>query len=207
MQNYSVPDFMSYYGGSFLLHPVTNEVVKIVGEDHEREGHVRLSDKSTVHLKELDWKHVQTPQLGYRSLESGRLLYYVSRRAQRIREKGVTPVAIMIEVPNIVSALAQQLGYSDDVQRLGVLNDKLAKSLFYPEYIGMKEAVEQLSDKPHAVAFALSSDWAVSIGLHKDKPYLLHYKNSRVAFSGDGKTWTFNDPDARYIFDRSKVNG
>jgi len=205
MHHYSRDDFISYYGGSFLLSPSTNKVVRVLQGDPARESHVILTDKSSVHLRDLDWKHVKTPQLGFRTLENGRLLYYVQRRAVRERQKGVTPVAIVIDIPGIMTSIAQELGYSQDVARLAQLNDKLAEAIFHPEFVSMEDALELLASKRHAVAFALSPDWAITLGLHSDKRYLLHYKNRRAGHSVDGKKWAFNDSDVEYIFNRSKL--
>lgn len=204
MHHYAMADFLSYYTGSWLLHPKTGAVVRVIRDDPEnRQTHVRLSDKTSVPLSELDWKHVQTPRLGYRCLEGGRLLYYVSRRASRIREKGVTPAAIVIDVPNVVASIAGVLGYVDTLSKHAALGDKLAPAIFNPEFVTLKDAMKALKSKKHAIGFALSNDWAVTLGLHKENPFLLSYKNARVGSSMDGESWKFSDTDAQYIFDRS----
>lgn len=205
MHNYNINDFLRYYTGSFLVHPRTGNVVKVLGPDKETGASVRLSDKTNVTLEELDWKHVQTPQLGYRSLQDGRLLYYVTRRPSRLTTKGVTPEAIVIEVPPMVQQIADMLGYGDETTKNARLETTLAESIYNPEFKKLEEAVELLSSRKHAIAWALSNNWAVSIGLHDSAKYFLHFKNARVASSKDGKRWKFIDEDSEYIFNRSSL--
>lgn len=203
MHNYNLNDFLRYYTGSFLLHPRTGKVVKVVGPDKEVAGAVRLSDKSAVTLHELDWKHVQTPSLGYRSLQDGRLLYYITRRPSRLTTKGVTPEAIVIEVPTTVQQIADFLGYGNETIKNARLEATLAEAIYNPEFKKLEEAVESLSSRKHAVAYALSNNWAITLGMHNASKYFLHFKNSRVASSVNGKKWKWNDGDSEYIFNRS----
>jgi hypothetical protein len=206
MDRYTPQDFVSYYGDSWFINPSTGSIVRILSLDDNRPNtHVKLSDKTSIPIRDLDWKHVVTPPLGYRCMENGRLLYYVSRRPLRGRPKGVTPQAIIVETPGIMSAIASKMGYEADVSRLCVLNEKMAKSLWEPEFMQLRAAVDLLTSKAHAVAAALNPNWAITIGLHEDKRFLLHYKNNRVGFSPDGKSFSFSDVDAQYIFDRSGI--
>ena len=206
MHKYTRDDFMGYYGRSFLLHPTKNTIVTLVGAGPQPDE-VALSDNSFVKLQDLDWKHVQTPRLGYRTWKDGRALYHVVRHAGRRREKGVMPAAIVIDVPYPVSAVASQLGAAaaDEVMLNKQLTKGLAEQLFNPTFTSMRDAVDGILNKPHAIGYALSNDWAVSLGLYKDTPLVLHFKGARVASSVDGRRWTWYDNDAKFVFTKAGV--
>lgn len=202
MHNYDLADFLQYYTGAHILHPRNDTVVKVVGQDRNNPGYVLFSDKTSATLQEIDWKHVQTPPLGYRHLMDGKFLGYVQRRAGRRAEKGVTPSAITIEVVGVVAQLANAIGVGADVMKHAVLDDKLASNIFHPEFKTVEEAVNLLTTKKHALGYAISNDWAVTLGLFASAPFLLHFKNARVAGSKDGKAWKWDDEDAQFVYER-----
>jgi hypothetical protein len=202
MQHYSVEDFLTYFGTSWFLHPNTGEVVQAVGRDREDPERIILSTKEKVKLSELDWKHVAVPILGYRSLFDGKALYYIARRAGRRTQKGVTPHAITITIPPIIRELASECGWCDDVRKHATLDDRVSKLIWKPEYVSLADAINNLKNKKHAIGYALSPNWAVTLGLYKDEPFLLHFKNLRVGGSKDGETFTFYDKDSEKLFNQ-----
>lgn len=205
MHNYDLATFCRYYTGSFILHPTNDTIVKVMGASRQVAEAVSLSDKTHVRLSELDWNHVQTPQLGYRTMLDGKALYYVTRRAGRLTEKGVTPSAIVVEIPSIVQALSNNLDSAEDLQKHCVLEQRLADVIFRPEFTPLPAAVQFLKDRKHSIAFAVSNNWAVTLGLYKTQPFLLHFKNQTVAHSMDGEKWDFLDEDAEIIFNKSSI--
>lgn len=201
MNHYNVQDFLRYYGNSFMLHPHTGETFRVYAQDPNNPNCIITDKKDSVRLEDLDWKHVQTPDaLGYRGLLDGKALYYITRKAGRRTRKGVTPEAIMIGIPTTVRALAQEIGAMADIEKHAILQDWIAKAIFKPEFMSMAAAVDALCTKKHTLGFALSPNWAITLGLYKDEPLLLHFKNIRVAGGKDGRTWKFYDKDAESLF-------
>lgn len=199
MHNYALGDFLGYYQKSWVLHPHTNEVVQVVGPAGAANS-VELSDKSVVGLAELDWKHVQTPRLGFRHTNDGAQLFYVERHAGRRREKGVIPAAIEISVPAEVAAAAGVIGAKEDILNNAKLNKQLVKQLFSPTFVALPSAIGRLKSEPLAVGFALSYNWAVCLGSHKEEPFILMFKKRNVAHSVDGNTLVWYNEDAKHLF-------
>lgn len=206
MNQYSMVDFIRYYGDSWMIHPLTGELFRIRGQDPDKPNtNVLTTAGDSIALESLDWLHVRTPDvLGYRGLLDGKALYYLTRKAGRRTRKGVTPEAIIITIPSIVEQLAQETGHDNDVRKHATLQDWLAREVFKPQFVTLEDAVERLQSKKHTLAFALSPNWAVTLGLYKQEPFLLHFKNIRVAGSDDGKKWSFYDKDSATLFNQFK---
>ena len=200
MNHYGPRDFSSYYAGSWIVHPETKAIVSVVrvGSD----GVVTLADKSTVNLKDIDWEHVVTPQLGYRHVDNGRMVYYLYRSAARRVAKGLTPEALMIRACAVAGAAARQLS-GKGMPVAYQLDGKLAKEIHANKFMKLPYAIKALKSAGAAVGFALSPSFAVGLGLHADKAFIISYKTIPVAFSSDGDSWEFVDEDAEWIFNRS----
>jgi hypothetical protein len=201
MQHYNLEDFIRYYNNSFILHPKTGEVVSVKGRTTDRRG-VMLSNGTSVTLEELDWLHVQTPRLGYRHTNGGALLFHANRHAGRHTEKGITLAAVVVEVPGVVKSLLKLIGAKDKTAALDHLTAALLHS---PRFCRLVDAIKALKEDKNAVGFALSHDWAVTLGLHKGQEFLLHFKGLRVARSSDGHSWIFNDTTTERLFNRSSL--
>jgi hypothetical protein len=206
MQNYDVNDFVAYYNRSWWICPLTGEIVRIAGIDPDNAQSVMVVsvDRPTIArriaLRDIDWKHVSTPPLGYRSAKDGHWLYYLTRKSGRRAAKGVTPEAIIINTPSIMMELMDATGQKKTVAN-GLGNDKgLLKSLFTPEFVSLSEALDSLKHESKALGFALDYYWAISLGLWKEKPFLLHFKNVPVGHSVDGETWVFSNTTAESLF-------
>lgn len=198
MHHYDLGDFLRYYSHAWIVHPVSSQIVQVLG--HSEDGRkVLLSDKSSVSLKDLDWKHCKSPRLGYRHLENGAALYYITRRPSRLTEKGVTPSAIVIDVPPVINTLSSILGQNSKILQQARL-DVVAQQLFNPNFVPLKTAVELLQQDKNSIGFALSHNWAVTLGTHKADPFYLHFMDMRVATSQDGAKWKFNSTDSEALF-------
>jgi len=85
-------------------------------------------------------------------------------------------------------------------------NLELVEQIYNPKFVNLAEAIESLRTDKRALGFALSPNWAVTMGLYKDEPFLLHFKNIRVG-GGDGVAWNFYDPASKELFDGSSIRG
>jgi len=198
MHRYAKADFLGYYTGAWILHPHTGDVVQVIGNGQG--SCINLSDKSSIPLEELDWKHVQTPKLGFRSINNGAHLFYIERHAGRRREKGVIPPAIVVSVPSEILGVYDVLGVRQEVLHNAQLNSQVAKQIFAPSFMRLSDAVKRLIDEPSSVGFALSHNWAVCLGQHKEAPFIIMFKNERVAYSKDGVKWVWDNKDAAALF-------
>lgn len=208
MQHYAIEDFLTYYKGSYILHPVTDHILSVQGKQDDKVQVYNLSSKETefLDLKDLDWKHVATPTLGYRGFNNGQRLYYLTRHAGRRTQKGVTPSAISIHVPEIISQLSFELRHGDGaINDASLENNDLVRALYSPQFTPLNAAVEALQNEQLALGFALSRNWAVSLGMYKDSLYLLHFKNLRVGGSQDGRQWKFSAPAAEKLWANSQL--
>lgn len=201
MHNYTVEDFIRYYGDSWMIHPRTGELFRIRDRDADNPNNIITNTGESIALESLDWLHVRTPDnLGYRGLLDGKALYYLTRKAGRRTRKGVTPEAIIITIPSQFRQLAQETNNLGDVERHASLQDWLAKEIFKPQFVKLPDAIAKLKNKKHTLGFALGFNWAVTLGLYKTEPFLLHFKNIRVAGSDDGEKWNFYDKDSETLF-------
>lgn len=201
MNNYTREDFIRYYGDSWMVHPHTGDLFRIRGPDPDNPNNIVTTAGDSLALESLDWLHVRTPdKLGYRGLLDGKALYYLTRKAGRRTRKGVTPEAIIITVPTQFRQLAQETGHLADVEKHASLQDWLAKEIFKPQFVSLETAISKLKDKKHTLGFAIDYNWAVTVGLYKAEPFLLHFKNMRVAGSDDGEKWDFYDKDSQSLF-------
>lgn len=208
MQHYSIDDFVLYYRGAYILHPVTDSILNVRGKNGDRVEVYNIGSKEVEHLalKDLDWKHVATPALGYRGFNNGQRLYYLTRNAGRRTSKGLTPTAIHIGIPDIMGQLAHELRHGDGVNEDGTLeNDDLVRAIYSPRFTPLQEAIDAIKNDKMALGFALEPNWAVTMGLFADTPYLLHFKNVRVGYSTDGEKWTFTVPAAEKLWATSKL--
>lgn len=199
MNKYSLPDFDSYYRGSWVLHPTKNNVVQVMGVGDN--GMIKLSGGDALKIDALDWGHVQTPTLGYRHIDDGKALYYITRNPGRRREKGVTQSAIAIQAPLLLRHSMSIVGTGYAAGQL--LNAKFADAIYKPKFIALKDAVSKLKEDDHSIGLAVDYYWAVGLGLYKDEAFLLFYKETPIASSKNGTKWEFVDADSKKLFERS----
>lgn len=179
-----------------MLSPKTRRATRVsrINDDDV----VEFTDGSSCFLREVEWEHVQPPELGFRHSVGGKALYYITRRPVRQRSKGITPSAIEIAVPPIVRECATMLGNTV----LSTLTETLAASIFDPVFKTLPRAITSLRSTAGSVGFALSHYWGVSIGLEKPKAFVLYYKGLPAAYSQDGVAWEFVDSDSERVFAR-----
>ncbi len=195
MHSYTREDFANYYGGSYFLHPKTGAVVSLAGPVQGED--VFLSDGTVVKLRDIDWEHVKTPRLGYRHVDDGEGVFFLSRRAGRRTEKGVCAVAVRIVPPIGVEEAARQLGCAETLHGLSVLSDKMAQSIFFPQFVTAAEATERLSRERNTLGFALDYQWALCLGTHRQSSFCLHYAGEIVATSENGARWKWANDVAK----------
>lgn len=203
MHHYNVNDFLMYFQDSWIVHPDTGVVVQVMGQDDD--GRIKFSKGPPLHLNELDWKDVCVPTLGWRTLDDGKGVLYISKAPRRQASKGVTPSAIVIEQPSLLASVIKATS-GDKYLANGRLSEKISKEIHTPTFTPLQEAVKKITSNDHSVGFALANHWAISLSLHDAWPMLLWYKTSPVGHSKTGKSWTFNDKDSSNLFNRSFAN-
>lgn len=203
MNNYSMTDFLAYFQYSWIVHPRSGKIVRVDGVDSD--GKIKFSDGESLSLSDIDWRHVQVPSLGWRSVDDGRSIYYVEKAPRRQAAKGVTPSAIVITMPPLIRQIVDKLSGNQYVTNTQ-LSKKLAEEIYSPTFTSLEVAVQKLTTNDHTVAVAISNYWAVSLSLHKQWPLVMWYKTVPVAHSKTGKSWAFNDKESKLLFNRSFAN-
>lgn len=195
MDSYGEDDFLSYYGDSWIVSPATGVEAKV---RRVHGGEVEFSDGSRCKLADINWEHVRPPELGFRHTLGGKILYYITRRPVRARQKGVTAGAIEIQVPAMVRACAEVLGRVAPT----LLDASIASLIFNPKFLSLERACSRLRTSRSAVGFAVSHYWAVSLGFDLAQVFVLYYKGLPAASSADGSHWEFVDADCEKTFKR-----
>ena len=193
MQHYSLKDFIAYFKDSLIIHPVTGEVVEVKEISATHPNAVILRNKTTgmethTSLADLDWKHVSTPRLGFRSCPSGRWLVYLARAAGRRARKGVTPEAIHLSYPSFMQ------------MPMDIRNGEVSQQIYSPEFVPMHVAIQKLVNDNVSKGFALSHNWAVCLGIYEIQKFLILYKNIQVAHSVNGTVWEWTSTAAEALF-------
>lgn len=210
MNKYSLQDFWTYFGDSYILD---NEgEVQYIIEPSEREQSVKVRRKhgnknvdKTMLLDSMEWKR-NTPIVtcGYRDLDpTGKSLYYIVRRVERVTRKGISSHTVRIlREPYVVDAMAE-LGlnvskYIEDAR----LSQKLADAIYKPHFKPFREAVDELQSKADAVGYALSHDLALCLGNNTDTSLVILFQQIPAAYSADGRTWKFYAEEHRDVIIR-----
>lgn len=201
MKDYTMEDFLAYYGGAWFLHPTENVPCYVHSPSAGRGMcHTRGTSNQllpVVNYKELTFEMFKNyPRLGYRHIEGGRFLYTVSRRAMRQRGKGIRNNTVQIlRVPE-VSRLCDLTGYSDSFASGMYLSPAVLNAIFFPNYPSLKEAVASLTEDDNCLGLALSSRLAITLlSNNVAKPFVILFRGQRAAYSVDGKVWTPSHPE------------
>lgn len=210
MNKYSLADFWSYFGDAYILD--NDGEVQYVLEPSEREQGVKVRRKQgnknvdkTILLESMEWKR-NTPIVtcGYRDLDpTGKSLYYIIRRVERVTKKGISAHTIRImREPYVYDAMAAlNLNihkYVEDAR----LSQRLADAIYKPRFKPFREAVDELQSKADAVGYALSPDLAMCLGNNADTALIILFQQIPAAYSTDGRNWKFYAEEHRDVIVR-----
>lgn len=210
MDKYNLNDFWRYFGDSYILD---NEgEVQYVSSPSENENGIvvrrKIANKNVdkvILLQNLDWKrNAPIVRCGYRDLDnSGKSLYYIVRRVERVTNKGISNNTIRINREQYVADAMVRLGlnankYIEDAR----LSQKLAEVVYKPVFKPFREAINDLQKKGDAVGYALSHDLAMVLGHGKDTSLLILLQHIPAAYSADGINWKVYANEHRDIINR-----
>ena len=138
MDLFDIATIQRYYTGSWVLHPETNVVAMVTGTDGD--NFLLRSGKQAfaVHKDKMDWCHVKTPELGYRTHPSGHYVIYVERAAGRTTLKGFNRENIRISVPDTCVQVHNELGVR--IAPTLRIDEPIAKEVFHPTFLPMGQA-------------------------------------------------------------------
>ena len=206
MADYAPGDFQRYYGGATFLHPSTQQVCMVV--DIDPNGLTYIQDMQGNSLprvphNELTFEMFQErPALGYRHLEGGKYLYYISRRAMRQTGKGIRPNTIAVSRVGEVSRLHDLAGTGNTYTRGAQYSTAIVEAIYNPNYMSLKDSVHELRNGA-ALGCALDHRFAVTLlTTEGDCPFVLLYKGQRAAFSREGDRWLPTHPEFVELIER-----
>lgn len=206
MDTYNVKDFVAYYGGAWLLHP-TLGVACCVRTVSER-GVITFSDSKGVNLNTASYRTLDftnfVARLGYRHLDEGSALFYITRRARRQAAKGLRDTTVSIAKVPEVDRLYALAGSSQPYRSRASWSGELIERAFVPVFVPLAEAVAKLRADDNVVGLALSHSFAVTLlSSNTDTPLVILFKGQRVAFSADGTVWKATNPEYYNLLKRS----
>lgn len=205
MREYTLDDFVQYYNGAFVLNPTNEKEVLQVHWDRDQEGaggrvlqglpSGKGAKQRSVALDHtaLEWRHVRRPQLGYRHLNDGKALYFLSLGQHEGRPKGLNPHIVTCRMPEETVAL---WNYGLTIQQPSfnkTLNIDIAQEAHFPSYVSRKYAINALVNEPAAIGFALSCDAAITLGTTEHEQFVGLFKGRKVSGAGaDGRFHAVN---------------
>ncbi len=227
MKEYALRDFARYYNHSFVIDPQDGEIGQLTYTQAFRDDNngvqnetMRISKNSAKDVSDmggkevralppidhntLEWKHVKRPALGYRHSDGGKKLYFASvNRGDQI-PKGLNERCILLENPPQTVAVAAAIGLPKTHQMQHYeLTLEEAKELHHPHYMRLSDALARLSsDRELCVGFALSCDTAITLGKSEDSAFVLLFRGTPAAYSKDGKTWEYTNPEYKGVLNR-----
>lgn len=207
MNLYNIADLHTYYRGSWIRHPETGAVIQCQGAAGNGSDGLSFigakKDAFVLDKKQIEWEHVRCPELGYRTSPCGGYVLHLSKIAARGTAKGFNRNTIRASIPQAC------VDYYNTVLRMPLpvpaLDQKIAEQAFHPTFVRLDEAVIRLAEDPKATGFALSSSWAVTLGMYEGCEYQLFLKGVHVAVSPNGKDWEWLDDTAQELFAISSV--
>jgi len=195
--------FHRYYRNSWIINPVTGTVAQIRSVKGEE---VLLTDgknNMSVPRKDLDWSHVRTPELGYRTHPSKHYVMYAERVPGRTVTKGFNDGNIRISIPECCRASYAAITDTHINEHIQITST-VAKEIFHPSFLRLEEAIANLAKNPKATGYALSPSWALCLG-PAGADYMLLFKGVLVAASTTGADWQWLDSVAEELFNNSSV--
>jgi len=193
MKDYAPNDFHGYFAGALFSHPKEGRPCFI--RDVMAEGTCSVSDFSGQNLGSINYKDLpfdafsNYPSLGYRHIEDGKFLYFLSRIAQRQRGKGLRSNTLQIaRVPEVVN-LCRVAGLANEFQSKAILNMPMAEAILTPNYVAVADAVRTMKENPSSLGMAITNSVAVVLSTSDRYSFLMLFKGVRVATSVDGSVW------------------
>lgn len=208
MDYFATRDFYGYFSNSWMIDP-DGDISKVLNAQNAT---VTMSPSGGAaqakifNLKQLDWKNIALPAMGYRNLdEHGKCLARLVRKVGRITHKGFSDHTVDVAQVPQVAGMMVALGivdrtYSDTFTR--GITQSTALQAYKPTYATMEDAITQLKNNPKATGFALCADVAVVMGLFKHNTFVLLWKDMEAAHSEDGVRWKLLSPNYKDSLER-----
>lgn len=175
---YSAHDFSQYYRGAWIRVFDKPAKVHAVREDYCELRFLDGNAEMVEHPKIQKWSNLALPRLGWRSMENGLRIAYISRMPNRNTIKGLNVAELVFWTPPEFAAMVHKHFQKRELNAENIQDGQIAKLIFSPGFVCPEIAIEKMLVGDLASA-CISYNLAFVAG-KKDRPIDVYYKRALV---------------------------